>query len=176
MSGFTGCDSSVYCEQTIIAFDIAHPSAGYIAANALKILNNQPISLPKKKLARVYAMLLTTKGKDIAAQGLEKLSRDTAGYELDKEELIKLGYELLSDENPYHLNLTPRYDEALEVFKQCVRLFPDYWNSYDSYGDALARTGNKEMAIKMYQKSLELKPDSESGKKALQKLLENKTR
>lgn len=161
--------------QTIIAFDIAHPSAEYIAVNALKILNDQPVSLPKKKLARVYGKLLTTKGKDVAAEELEKLSKDTAGYELDKEELIKVGYELLGDENPYHLNFTPRYDDALEVFKQCIRLFPDYWNSYDSYGDALARTGNKDLAIKMYQKSLELKPDSESGKKALQKLLD-KTR
>jgi CubicO group peptidase (beta-lactamase class C family) len=160
--------------QTVIAFDIAHSSAFYIAENALKILDGQTVLLPKKKLARVYGKLLVTKGKTIAAEELEKLSKDSANYELDKEDLIRLGYEILGDVNPFHLPFKPRYDEALEVFRQCIKLFPDYWNSYDSYGDALARTGNKKLAVKMYQKSLELKPDSESGKKALQKLLEEK--
>jgi CubicO group peptidase (beta-lactamase class C family) len=180
VGGAIGLSSVLYRNvtknQTVIAFDLAHPSANYIAANALKILNNQQISLPKKKLSRIYGKLLTTKGKDVGAQALDELSKDTTNYELDKEDLIKLGYEFLGDVNPFHLKFTPQYEEALEVFKQCVRLFPDYWNSYDSYGDALARTGNKELAIKMYQKSLELKPDSESGKKALQKLLEEKNK
>jgi tetratricopeptide (TPR) repeat protein len=159
--------------QTVITFDIAHPSANAIAAGALKILNDRPVSRPKKKLARIYGKLLTAKGPETAAKELERLSRDSANYELDKDELVKLGYEFLGDVNPFRLDLKPRSAEALEVFRQCVRFFPDYWNSYDSYGDALARAGEKELAIRMYQKSLELKPDSESGKKALEQLLKS---
>jgi hypothetical protein len=54
-------------------------------------------------------------------------------------------------------------------------LFPDYWNSYDSYGDGLARNGNTKLAIQMYQKAIELNPQNEAGKKILQKLLEDKS-
>ena len=161
--------------QTVIAFDISHINAEYIAANALKILNGQTVPPPKKKLIRIYGKLLVTKGKDIAAETLEKLSKDTANYEFDKDELIKLGYEFLGDVNPYRLSIKTNYDAAIEVFKQTVKLFPDYWNSYDSYADALARTGKTETAIKMYLKSIELNPQNEGGKKALQKLLETRT-
>jgi tetratricopeptide (TPR) repeat protein len=160
--------------QTIIAYDIAHSNAGYIAANALKILNGQTVPLPKKKLVRLYGKLLVSKGKDAAAETLEKLSKDTANYELTKDELINLGYEFLGDLNPYRLPIKPNYDAAIEVFKQSIKLFPDYWNSYDSYADALTRTGKNDSAIEMYRKSIELNPQNEGGKKALQKLLEGK--
>lgn len=157
--------------RTVIAYDIANQNAFYIAASAEKILDGEKVELPKKSLTKIYGKLLFTKGEKIAAETLEKLSKDKANYEFDKEKLIKLGYEFLGDVNPYRLPFKTDPAKALEVFKICVRFFPDYWNSYDSYGDALARSGDKELAIKMYQKSLELKPDSESGKKALEKLL-----
>ena len=53
-----------------------------------------------------------------------------------------------------------------------VDLFPLSWNSYDSYGEILLKTGKKEEAIKMYQKSIELNPNNEGGKKILKELLE----
>lgn len=162
--------------QTVIAFDIARPNANFAASNALKILNGKTVSLPKKKLDRIYGKLLVTKGKDAAADTLERLNKDTANYELDKDELINLGYEFLGDLNPYRLPFTPKYDEAIEVFKQAIRHFPEYWNSYDSYADALARTGKNDSAIEMYRKSIELNPQNEGGKKALQKLLESKSK
>lgn len=161
-------------QQTVIAYDIARPSAYYVASSAMKILNGQQVALPKKNLTRTYGKQLVTKGSSRAAEMLGKLSKDTANYDLEKEELIKLGYEFLGDVNPFRFPVKPKSDEALEVFKQCIRLFPDYWNSYDSYGDALARTGNTELAIRMYQKSIELNPQNEAGKKILQKLLTDK--
>lgn len=160
--------------QTVIAFDIARPNANYIAVNAMKILNGKSASLPKKKLIRIYGKLLVTKGKDIAAETLETLFKDSENYDLDKDELINLGYEFMGDLNPYRLPFKPKYDEAAEVFKLSVKLFPDYWNSFDSYGDLLARIGKNDLAIEMYKKSIELNQKNEGGKKALQKLLEGK--
>ena len=162
--------------QTVIAFDIAHSNAAHIAGNALKIWNGKTVSLPKKKLVRIYGKLLVTKGKKSAAETLEKLNTYKANYELDKEDLIKLGYEFLGDVNPYRLPVKPNYDFAVETFKQNVKFFPDYWNSYDSLADAPARTGETDSAIKMYRKSIELNPNNEGGKKALQKLLESKNK
>jgi CubicO group peptidase (beta-lactamase class C family) len=162
--------------QTVIAFDLARPSAHYAASSAIRILNGEPVSLPKKNLTRLYGKILVTKGSEAAAEALEKLGKDAAVYDLEKEELIKLGYEFLGDVNPFRLPVEPKYEEAVEVFKMCVRLFPDYWNSYDSYADVLARTGKRELAIKMYQKSIELNPNNESGKKRMEQLLDNKNK
>ncbi len=50
-------------------------------------------------------------------------------------------------------------------------LNPQSWNVYDSYGEALLMNGNKDMAIKMYQRSLELNPGNDNAKKILKDLL-----
>jgi CubicO group peptidase (beta-lactamase class C family) len=163
-------------QQTVIAYDIAQPSAYFAASSAINILNGQRPPRPKKNLTRIYGKMLVTKGSSIAANTLERFSKDNANYHLEKEELIKLGYEFLGDVNPFRLPMKAQYENALEVFKQCIRLFPDYWNSFDSYGDALARTGNTGLAIQMYEKSIKLNPQNEGGKKALQKLLQQKSK
>jgi len=62
--------------------------------------------------------------------------------------------------------------EAIELFKLCVQLFPDWWNSYDSLGDAYAKAGQKQLAIENYKKSLELNPANDNGKEKL-KVLES---
>ena len=53
-----------------------------------------------------------------------------------------------------------------------VKLYPEAWNTYDSLGEAYAIKGNKELAIKNYEKSMELNPNNEFGKLALAKLKE----
>jgi tetratricopeptide (TPR) repeat protein len=57
------------------------------------------------------------------------------------------------------------------VFNANVRLFPKSWNAYDSYGEALAKVGQKQRAIEMYRRSILLNPDNSSGKKALDQLV-----
>lgn len=59
---------------------------------------------------------------------------------------------------------------ALEVFRLNVRLFPDHWNVYDSYGEALLRSGDRESAIANYREALRLNPDSKSAGAMLKKL------
>jgi tetratricopeptide (TPR) repeat protein len=71
----------------------------------------------------------------------------------------------------YQLMWNDMNDKAIEVFKTNLGLFPDSWNSYDSYGEALLKVGKKEDAIKMYQRSIELNPKNEAGKKVLERIL-----
>ncbi|MCF7824622.1 MAG: tetratricopeptide repeat protein [Candidatus Marinimicrobia bacterium] len=93
---------------------------------------------------------------------------------------------ILSEQNRYKskygdlrrmLNLTGymflRLDDlesARHVFKLNLELFPDVWNVYDSYAEALLRTGDMEGAKIHYQKALRLNPDSKSAQAALRKL------
>ena len=57
--------------------------------------------------------------------------------------------------------------KALKIFELNIELFPDSWNVYDSYGEALLASGNKDKALEMYQKSLELNPENEAAKEIL---------
>lgn len=70
----------------------------------------------------------------------------------------------------YRFLTTKRYNEAIEVFKTNVKLYPNMWNTYDSLGEAYMAAGNKKLAIENYEKSIKLNPKSESGKAALAKL------
>ncbi|NIG56407.1 serine hydrolase [Chitinophaga sp. Cy-1792] len=60
--------------------------------------------------------------------------------------------------------------EASAIFRLVVYLFPDSWNAYDSYGEALMRSNRKSEAIQMYQHSLQLNPDNKNGALILQRL------
>ncbi|MCR9228176.1 MAG: alpha/beta fold hydrolase [Flavobacteriaceae bacterium] len=78
-----------------------------------------------------------------------------------EQDLNALGYSFLGNEE---------LDMALEVFRLTTILFPDSFNAYDSYGEALLKSNQKAEAIKMYEKSIELNPNNENGKKVLQRI------
>ncbi|GAB5536255.1 MAG: hypothetical protein Rubg2KO_25040 [Rubricoccaceae bacterium] len=59
---------------------------------------------------------------------------------------------------------------ALAVFQFNAETFASSWNVHDSYGEALAVAGRTEEAIAAYERSLELNPESESGRAALERL------
>ncbi|MDA3613606.1 serine hydrolase [Polluticaenibacter yanchengensis] len=71
----------------------------------------------------------------------------------------------------YRLMAKEQYKEALEIFKLNVYLFPNSGNAYDSYGEILLKTGDKQNAIEMYKRSIALDPNNEHGKKVLETLL-----
>ncbi|MEP6712009.1 MAG: tetratricopeptide repeat protein [Ferruginibacter sp.] len=71
------------------------------------------------------------------------------------------GYQLISSKDP---------PNALKLFKLNSELFPGSANVWDSLGEANALAGNKEEAIRNYQKALELTPGLISATKALEKL------
>jgi hypothetical protein len=90
--------------------------------------------------------------------------------EVYKNEYIKFEYYLtMAGYNLLHAGKT---DTSLAFFELLTEIFPDSWNAYDSYGEALAEANQKEEAIRNFKKSLLLNPDNENGKKWLEKLKE----
>ena len=75
--------------------------------------------------------------------------------------LNNLGYRLINEK---------RLAEAIEIFKLNVEAYPASANVYDSLAEAYMLSGNKEMAIKYYRKSIELNPDNKAGIETLKKL------
>lgn len=80
-----------------------------------------------------------------------------SGFKLDprtsaintESEMNTLGYQLMG------MN---RLAQAIEIFKLNAQSYPRSSNVYDSLGDAYRQSGNKELAIKNYEKALELNP------------------
>lgn len=101
-------------------------------------------------------------GIEAAATTFKELWENRAlDLENTEADLNKQGYIYLNE---------GRFDEALMVFKLNVDAFPQSWNVYDSYAEALMKNGDKDEAIKSYQKSLELNPDNEGAKQMIEKL------
>jgi CubicO group peptidase (beta-lactamase class C family) len=115
----------------------------------------------KQSLFLPYARTLYQQGTDEATTLFNDLKTDTAHYFTDERELNELGLELLQDGHTA---------AGLEALKLCTLLYPGSWNTYDSYGKALLQTGKKQLAIKMYEKSLQMNPSNEPARQILQKL------
>ncbi len=153
-------------KQTVIMFDNEfHKSLYANAVNAMHILNGEPIITKKVSLVQDYGSTLAEKGVDAAFCLLQEMRADSAHYYLNEDDMNELGLRLL-----YEAKFDGHDELALEVLKLNTLFFPNSFNTYDSYGEALAKTGKKEEAIFMYKKSLELNPGSEGGKKALEEL------
>jgi len=104
---------------------------------------------------------IRTSGIDAAVSRFNELRAKTGEYGLSEQEMNSLGYEYVQ---------AKRFKEAIEIFKLNVVAFPESFNAYDSLGEAYAAAGEKELAIKSYQRSLELNPNSQSGIDALERL------
>jgi CubicO group peptidase (beta-lactamase class C family) len=84
---------------------------------------------------------------------------------INENQMNNIGYELLR---------TKRIKDAIEVFKQNVADYPQSANTYDSLGEAYMESGSRELAIKNYERSVQLNPENTNGIEALKKLREDK--
>ena len=141
-------------------------SLAQIERELTNILYNQPHNLLKMPLADVLLTTIQEKGLDAAlVQYRELKSRQGNAYDFSEPELNRVGYQLLA---------LKKFKEAVEIFKLNVEAYPQGFNTYDSLGEAYMESGNTDLAIQNYKKSLELNPQN-TGATAMLKRLENKT-
>jgi CubicO group peptidase (beta-lactamase class C family) len=107
--------------------------------------------------ARFYATV-KEKGADAGiAEFRELLRTDT----ISESSMNSLGYRLLAKKKSV---------DAIKIFSLNVERFPNSGNVYDSLGEAYMDSGDKEQAIKNYEKSLELDPKNSNAVEMLKKL------
>ena len=105
--------------------------------------------------------------KTIINNGLEagieqyKVWKNKHSHRFKESTLNSIGYYFLAKE---------KNKEAIEIFKLNVVAYPNSFNVYDSLGEAYMENGNKELAIKNYEKSIRLNPDNYNGIEALKNL------
>jgi len=98
------------------------------------------------------------------AAGIQKfheLRNPSSSFYFEEGEFNQLGYRLMQ---------TGKTNEALEIFKLNVALYPESANAYDSLGEAYMKKGEKRKAIISYKKSLELNPNHKNAGEMLKKL------
>jgi CubicO group peptidase (beta-lactamase class C family) len=129
------------------------PSAD-VAIAALDILLGEEPGKLRQWVAVPVGRMMARKGVKAAVELYHQLKKDKSGDYLFQEILLnRMGYALMGEN---------RFDDAIEIFKLNVSEYPDSWNVYDSLAEAYLKKGDKVMAIKNYQKALELNP-RESG-------------
>ena len=117
--------------------------------------------------SRLFLKNIMAKGADTAVGGyLEWRKRRAPGEVLDEGQMNRLGYDLLYG--------AKRVKDAIVIFKLNVEDHPQSSNTYDSLGEAYMVDGDKELAIRNYQRSVELDPNNKNGIEALKKLKEDK--
>jgi len=105
---------------------------------------------------------LNTKGVAAAVEVFNKKhSEDDAWIPFSEIRMNILGYQKLQ---------SGKVEEAIELFKLNVIAYPESSNTYDSLGEAYMVNGQNELAIKNYNKSLELNPNNENAKDKLKQL------
>ncbi len=165
--GFEGFNTALYQvisdDLTILVFaNMDEPVAEHIALDILELSRGETPNKPKPPAIQNVREAFNKYGADFIKANFDDLT--TNFHPDDPKDFIlnAVGYAYLYEANDIN--------KAIELFKLNTELFPDIANCWDSYGEALAKSGNKEKAIEAYKKALSIRPNLESAKNALKKL------
>jgi TolA-binding protein len=115
---------------------------------------------PKQPVADVLFSIITDKGIE-SALGQFNALKQSKDYYVTEIQLNNLGYRLLG---------MKKVREAIEIYKLNVEAYPQSANVYDSLGEAYTVNGDKELAVRNYQRAVELNPQNTNAIEMLKKL------
>ena len=131
-----------------------------IAMGAISILRGIPANPPRASIAQELMPYIDDIDSAIAHYRELKASH-AADYDFAESELNALGYRLLAN---------GLIDDAIEILKLNVEMFPDAANPYDSLGEAYLAAGKRDLALASYKRSLELNPKNANAAAAIERL------
>jgi tetratricopeptide (TPR) repeat protein len=116
----------------------------------------------RKPIGSVLFQTIQEKGVDAAVKQYRELkATQPDAFDFDENEFIGLGYGLLR---------MKRIQDAIEIFKLSVEAYPLSYNTYDSLAEAYMDNGDKELAIRYYEKSVQINPHNTNGIEKLKQL------
>ncbi len=104
---------------------------------------------------------LGRQGFDHAADIYAAMQKEKADFKLDQDAVSSWSGELISDN---HL------PEAITLLKLNVQMYPDSSGAYYDLAEAYVKSGQKQLAIESYKKSLEKDPNNEDAQQKLKDL------
>jgi len=125
---------------------------------ALALLNYESY----KSASRALFKTILVKGASDALRDYREWRKGRAMSEVVNEsQMNRIGYDLLR---------MKKVNDAIEIFKLNVEDYPQSANTYDSLGEAYMTNGDRGLAVKNYQRSVELNPGNANGVEMLKKL------
>lgn len=110
---------------------------------------------------KILRLELLKRGFGNALASVNELKKRDAKFQLTEDDLNNWGGKLMEQE---------QLDQAIEIFKLNVSLYPQSANTYDSLAEAYEKDGNRELAVKNYRRSLELDSRNTNATEHLKKL------
>ncbi len=110
---------------------------------------------------RTLLKAIIEKGADEPLKNYREQREQPNASKISEFRINSIGYVLLK---------LKKIDDALEVFKLNTTDFPNSANAWDSLAEGYLNKGDKESAIKYYEKSLELNPQNKNAAEQLKKL------
>jgi CubicO group peptidase (beta-lactamase class C family) len=135
---------------------------GNIAIAALFLaLGLDPPPVPPPPIRAAIGKAIAEKGVDAAIKIYHELKENSPkSFDFGPRQLNRLGYQLLE---------MKRIEDAIKIFQLNIEVYPKNANCHDSLGEAYLKAGDKENAIKYYEKALELDPKMGTAIEALKK-------
>jgi len=133
-----------------------------VALSELNLEMNPGSAFAERQYAgRAIEHAMIDEGADAGAALYGQLKSELSPRAFPEQLLNSLGYRLMG---------TGRVEEAIAVFELNVTAYPAGFNTYDSLGEAYMTHGDTDLAIRNYEKSLELNPDNTNAADMLQRL------
>ena len=124
------------------------------------------VELTKLPKVNKFAMKYLMDGE--IETGIKEISNNIAFYKdqyKDLEQILNgLGYQLIGEE---------KLMDAVKVFELNTNIFPKSSNVYDSLAEAYMKSGNRDLAIEFYSRSLELNPKNTNAIDMIDRLKSN---
>jgi CubicO group peptidase (beta-lactamase class C family) len=130
-----------------------HPSLAW--------LDYEPYDAPARRVRFALENTIRAEGLEVGIRVYHELKSTYPPEAFGENMLNTLGYALLRSD---------LIDAAIGIFQLNIEQFPDAWNPYDSLGEAYMVAGQLDLAIKYYEKSLELNPDNTNGTAMLERI------
>ncbi|PWU05061.1 MAG: hypothetical protein C5B52_00410, partial [Bacteroidetes bacterium] len=107
-----------------------------------------------------YQAVLDKGAKNALDDYHDKLSKKQI-QPISESSLNSIGYVLLREK---------KIDDAILIFTENTKVFPESSNAWDSLAEGYMNKGENELAIKYYQKSLALNPDNNNATEMIKKI------
>jgi tetratricopeptide (TPR) repeat protein len=143
-----------------IALEKAKASAGKYSENKKKEIT-QKWTIVKEKITAAEKLFITSENNEGEKQLNDALNNALNAGFINESFINNMGYDYLNKKN------NPM---AIAVFKFNTKAFPKSENTWDSLAEAYMNSGEKEMAIEYYKKSIELNPDNTNAKENIKKM------
>jgi tetratricopeptide (TPR) repeat protein len=104
---------------------------------------------------------LGRQGFDHAEDIYAAMQKESPNFKLEESAVNSWGDELMTDNH---------FPEAIDIFKLNAKNYPASGNVYDSLGEAYMQSGQKQLAIDSYKKSLEKDPSNDNARQKLKDL------